>query len=111
MEQPYGPPNNSSYNLGLWSMICGIASCVCCCCGSPLGIVAVVLGILCINAENRAQYVERSAKTFAIVGIALGGLSCAGAIVSIIMNAMGAGMHYSPFYHRSPFRIPGMPPV
>jgi hypothetical protein len=109
MEQPYGAPDNGHYNLALWSLICGIASLVICCCGSPLGVVAVVLGIMSINAENRAGHVERSGKTMAIIGIVLGGLACMGLVLSILSSIMGSSIpHFGP---RPPFRFPGMPSV
>ena len=109
MEDPYGPASRSHYTMALWSLVCGIAGVVICCCGAPLGVVAVVLGIMAISAENRAGQVDYSGKTMAIIGIVLGGLACLGMVISILTRALGSSI--LPFGPHLPFRFPGMPPI
>ncbi|MDO8589117.1 MAG: DUF4190 domain-containing protein [Armatimonadota bacterium] len=110
MEQPYGPPSRSHYNLGLASLIVGIAGIILGCCFPPIaflaGIVAIVLGVMSMNAENRAGVVENSAKTLAIIGIVLGGLGCLFGIGGTIwfLFAWKSAMRDG-----GPWRFPGAP--
>ena len=110
MEQPYGPPSSGHYNLALASLICGIAGVLCCQLTAP---VAVVLGVMAINAENRAGQVDSSGKTMAIFGIVLGILSLLWLVVSMafMIFMFRSGSPSGPFGPHPPFRFPGMPPV
>jgi hypothetical protein len=110
MEQPYGPPKSGHYNLALASLICGIAGVLCCQLG---GVAAVILGVMAINAENRAGQVDNSGKTMAIIGIVLGILSLLWLVAStaFMIFMFHSGSPSGPFGPHSPFRFPGMPPV
>ena len=107
MEQPYAPPSRSHYNLGLASLIVGIASLPLACClgiGLISGIVAIVLGVMSMNAEKRAGVVEDSAKTLAIIGVVLGAIACliGLAVIALYIVGMTAGSRGG-----SPFGFPG----
>ena len=72
--------------MAIASMVCGIVSIVICCCeyiAIPLGIVAVVLGVLSIKKGQ-------GGKGMAIAGIVCGGVALAFIIVCEILVRSGA---------------------
>ena len=76
----YQPAYTKQDGFALASLICAIAS-LCCCCvsyvGLPLGIAAVVLGILGLKAAQR--------RTLALVGLVLGA-------IMLLLNAASLGL-------------------
>ena len=75
--------------FGLLSMIFGIISIPLVCCvyvGLPLGIAAVVLGIVGINKANRG---EADNKGMAIAGIACGAVAAVSGLILLIVTAAG----------------------
>ena len=83
--QQYGAPQQGESKMfAIISLVCGIVSLVCSCCGylpMATGVAAVVLGILSLNKEN--------AKGMAIAGIICGGL---GAVIGIVVAIMGSAI-------------------
>jgi hypothetical protein len=90
MEQPYGPARRPGYNLALASLIVGAVGLLASCCAGffvlPLGVVAIVLGVMAMNAESRAGNVVESSRTIAIIGIVLGSVACLIGVVVGIMH-------------------------
>ena len=85
---PLAPGQAPGQGLAVGSMICGILSLVICCTGflsSPLGIVAIVLGIVALSK------IKRDPQRYAGGGLAKTGLvtGLLGLIASIIMGALG----------------------
>jgi hypothetical protein len=84
--------NKRHYTLAIWSLVCGGVGLITCCLGIPLGIAAVILGVMSLNAENHVATVERSGKTMAIVGIVLGAMAfCTGILGGVFWAAFYAG--------------------
>jgi len=105
MEQPYGPPLRPGYNMALASVIVGAVGLVGGCCvpliGIPAGIVAIVLGVMGLNAAARPEGAEDSTRTMAIIGIVLGALT---ALIGIL------GAIWSVFFLKHFMKgLPGMP--
>ncbi len=81
-----GAAAGRSNTFGLLSMIFGIISIPLLCCfyiGLPLGIAAVVLGIVGTNKANRG---EADNKGMAIAGIACGAVAAVGGLIVIILS-------------------------
>ncbi len=84
-SQTYAEPVNDSKVFAIISLVCGIVSLVCSCCGwlsIIVAVAAIVLGIISINKQENA-------KGMAIAGIVCGG---AGLLVSVIILIVGAVM-------------------
>lgn len=73
---PYGQPTTNGMAIG--SLVCGLVSLpgYVLCIGFPLGIIAVVLGIVALNQIDPAA--GQKGKEMAIAGIAIGGLGLVG---------------------------------
>ena len=84
----YGAPDQKeggSKPLAIASLVCGIVSLLCSCCGwigIVLAVAAVVLGIISINKHE-------DGKGMAIAGIVCGGI---GLVIGIIVVIMGAAV-------------------
>jgi hypothetical protein len=95
---PLAPPSSNNNVFGLLSMIFGIAAIplmFCCYLGAPLGIAAIVLGIIGMQKANAgaAAGVPGPGKGMSIAGICCGG----GAILLVIaLFALGAGLSMIP---------------
>ena len=84
-DSTYAEPKNESKVFAIISLVCGIISLLCSCCGwigIVLAIAAIVLGILSINKEE-------DAKGMAIAGIICGGV---GLLIGIVVLIMGAAL-------------------
>ena len=91
---PYGAPPQQPQNLFGWLALgFGIASIVLCClyAGVWAGIPAIVLGYLGMQKANKGLATN---KTYAIVGMALGG---AGLLLLIILIIVGTNIDPSSF--------------
>lgn len=86
-QPSYGgaPQGGESKGMAIASMVCGIVSIVICCCeyvSIPLGIIAVVLGVLSIKKGE-------GGRGMAIAGIVCGGVSLAFILVCEILVRSG----------------------
>lgn len=98
-SQP-APAKEPVNGLAVGSLICGLVSLICCCCGSLsliLGIVAVVLAIL---SKKNAPKMSGMALGGLICGIIGGGIALISVISGIIMGS--SGILEDLFYEFSP---------
>ena len=76
--------NNGSSVFAIISLVCGIVSVLCCCCGwlsIILGVGAIVLGIISLNNHE-------DGRGMAIAGIICGGIGTLMAVVIIILGGL-----------------------
>ena len=92
-QTKYEEPVNDSKVFAIISLVCGIVSLVCSCCGwlsIILAVAAIVLGIISINKQENA-------KGMAIAGIICGGVGLVIAVVLLIVGAaMGEAINANP---------------
>lgn len=86
----YGvPPGQSSTNgLAIGSLVCGLVSLpgYIFCLGFPLGIIAIVLGIVALNQIDPAS--GQKGKEMAIAGIVVGGLGLLGLGALVVFGSL-----------------------
>ncbi len=89
---PFGPPGfgmPTTHPLAIAALVCGIISLPTACCCSflsmPVGLAAVVLGILAMNKVKQEPHLYTGAP-LAIGGLVTGGL---GLLLAILMLALG----------------------
>ena len=84
-QTTYTEPVNDSKVFAIISLVCGIVSLLCSCCGwlsIVVAVAAIVLGIISINKQENA-------KGMAIAGIVCGGV---GLLVAVVFLIAGAAM-------------------
>ncbi|MBR1450319.1 MAG: DUF4190 domain-containing protein, partial [Lachnospiraceae bacterium] len=92
-QTTYSEPVNESKVFAIISLVCGIVSLVCSCCGwlsIVVAVAAIVLGIISINKQENA-------KGMAIAGIVCGGVGLVIAVAILIFGAvMGEAINANP---------------
>ena len=82
----YGPPPPAGNQKALWAMILGIVGLLCC---SPLGIAAIVLGVISKREIDESGGTQ-SGRGQAQAGFVLGIISCVVMVLGIIFFATGS---------------------
>jgi len=85
----YGAAPSKTNGLALTSMILGIASVVFCYLNLPLGVVALILGVLGRRKIEESGGAERGSG-MALAGIICGSVDILWGVISIILLAVGA---------------------
>ena len=84
---PAAPRSTKTNTLAILSLVCGILSVPMFCCwfiGIPLGIAAVVLGVI---ARNQISRTGEQGGGLAVAGMAIGGIM---AVLTLILVAIGS---------------------
>jgi hypothetical protein len=81
---PVGGDPNEKNKLGVWALVLGILSILCC--GFFTGIPAIILGI---NGKKAAEEGRASNGSLANVGFILGIIGCALSVLGFVLQAAG----------------------
>ncbi len=91
---PPPPEHKPTNGMAIGSLICGILSLICCCCGWMsviLGIVAIILGVLSKKGEGKMSGMALGGVICGAVGA---GLALISAILSIAMSGVVGDLGY-----------------